>query len=77
MNLHQYRDEFEDNINSKGSITTIFGYDPVFADELGNPLQRFGRVKIEATSFTISEPVKRLDIAPVIYTMATEEQRIL
>ena len=38
-------------------------------------LQRFGRVKIEATSFTISEPTELLAIAPLIYEEATDEQK--
>ena len=39
------------------------------------PLQRFGYVKVEGTSFTVSEPFSALEIEPIIYTYATEEQR--
>ena len=38
-------------------------------------LQRFGYVKVEATSFTISEPVEILEISPLLYSEATGEQR--
>lgn len=31
------------------------------------PLQRFGYVKVEATSFTVSEPVEPLMVAPLLY----------
>lgn len=40
-----------------------------------DPLQRFGYVKVEGTSFTVSEPFSVLEIEPIIYTYATEEQR--
>jgi hypothetical protein len=38
-------------------------------------LQRFGKVKVEATSFTISEPVEDLEISAIKYNQATEEQK--
>ena len=65
----------KENIKSKGSITTIYGYEPVFNQLLDDPLQRFGRVKVEATSFTVSEPTERMLIAPVLYDKATAEQK--
>ena len=40
-----------------------------------DPLQRFGYVKVEGTSFTVSEPFTPLEIEPILYTYATEEQR--
>lgn len=42
-----------------------------------DPLQRFGYVKVEGTSFTVSEPFSTLEIKPIIYTYATEEQRTI
>lgn len=63
-----------DNQTLKGSVTTIYGYQSIF-NEVSDHLQRFGRVKVEATSFTVSEPVESVQIAPVIYQQATEEQR--
>ena len=41
-------------------------------------LQRFGKLKIEATSFTISEPTASLEIAAMLYDLASQsEQKIL
>lgn len=59
----------------KGSITVVYGYTPVVAVDMNDPLQRFGYVKVEGTSFTVSEPYSTLEIEPIIYTHATEEQR--
>lgn len=39
--------EDKENIKSKGNITTIYGYKPVFDQFINDPLQRFGRVKVE------------------------------
>lgn len=38
-------------------------------------LQRFGRVKFEATSFTISEPTEDLEISSLIYDLANPKQK--
>jgi len=38
--------------NQKGSITSVYIYDPVAAFDADDALQRFGYVKVEATSFT-------------------------
>jgi hypothetical protein len=38
-------------------------------------LQRFERVKIEATSFTVSEPHEPMVITPIILDIATDEQK--
>lgn len=38
-------------------------------------LQRFGYVKVEATSFTISEPYEILLIEPLIYMQSSEEEK--
>ena len=68
----------EENASNRESITSIYGYDPMFKDAVGtDALQRFGRVKVEATSFTVSEPVEELSIAPVIYLKATPEERAI
>lgn len=63
-----------ENVNSKSSITSIYGYLPIIESIGDDPLQRFGRVKVEATSFTISEPVELMTIAPVVHTKANSEQ---
>lgn len=66
-----------ENLNSNGSVTTIYKYNPIFNDGFEDPLHRFGRVKVEATSFTVSEPFELLEIAPIIYTMATDEEQTI
>ncbi len=67
------RKELEDD--RKGSITAVYDYMPLVTVDMDDPLQRFGYVKVEGTSFTVSEPFSTLEIEPVIYTYATEEQR--
>ena len=48
---------------------------PLVGIDTDDPLQRFGYVKVEGTSFTVSEPFTPLEIEPILYTYATEEQR--
>ena len=62
-------------INAKGSITSVYEYQPVTKIDVDNALQRFGYVKVEATSFTISEPVESLMVLPLLYSEATTEQQ--
>ena len=69
------RKELEDD--RKGSITAVYDYMPLVTVDTDDPLQRFGYVKVEGTSFTVSEPFSTLEIEPVIYTYATEEQRYI
>jgi predicted nucleotidyltransferase component of viral defense system len=61
--------------NQRGSITSVYEYVPVTAVDSADALQRFGYVKVEATSFTISEPVEALEVSPLLYSEATGEQR--
>jgi predicted nucleotidyltransferase component of viral defense system len=61
--------------NSKGAITSIYTYESVGSVDYEDELQRFERVKIEATSFTISEPHELMIIAPLIYELASEAQK--
>lgn len=67
------RKELEDD--RKGSITTVYDYAPLVTVDDKDPLQRFGYVKVEGTSFTVSEPYTSLEIEPIIYTCATDEQK--
>ena len=53
----------------------MYEYDPVVAVDEDDALQRFGYVKVEATSFTVSEPTETLTVSPLLYSEATEEQR--
>lgn len=67
-----------ESINSKGNVTSVYGYISILTDmDKDDPLQRFGRVKVEATSFTISEPWETMEIAPIIYTKATDEEKYI
>jgi predicted nucleotidyltransferase component of viral defense system len=61
--------------NQRGSITSVYEYVPVTAVDSADALQRFGYVKVEATSFTISEPVEALEVSPLLYSEAIGEQR--
>ncbi|MCM1196144.1 MAG: nucleotidyl transferase AbiEii/AbiGii toxin family protein [Roseburia sp.] len=59
----------------KGTITCEYLYDSLFTLDETDILQRFGRVKVEATNFTISEPLELISIAPHLYELATDEQK--
>ena len=67
------RKELEDD--RKGSITAVYDYVPIVTVDIADPLQRFGFVKVEGTSFTVSEPFSELEVEPAIYTLASREQR--
>jgi len=56
-------------------VITVYTYTPEMEYDSEDILQRFGKLKIEATSFTISEPYETLEIAPIIYESATPEQK--
>ena len=57
------------------SISSVFQYKPLVDYLHNDPLQRFSQVRIEASSYTISEPTESRVIAPVILEYATEEQK--
>lgn len=68
----------EENIANKtelGSITSIYKYDSVAVIDSNDFLKRFRNVKIEATSFTVSEPHQPIEIAPLLYENANIEYR--
>jgi hypothetical protein len=60
--------------NQRGAITSLYDYLSASGDFVSDPLQRFGHVKVEATSFTVSEPFAPLLIAPLVYDRANETQ---
>lgn len=60
------------NENRKGSITQIYQYDSCF-DVPADPLQRYEKVKVEATSFTISEPTEKNWIHPLLVDALPED----
>lgn len=61
--------------NQRGSITSVYEYSPITVVDKNDALQRFGYVKVEATSFTVSEPTELIEISPLLYSEATTEQR--
>jgi len=61
--------------NQRGSITCEYLYDSMYVLDESDALQRFGRVKIEATSFTVSEPTEKIKIAPHLYELADDGQK--
>jgi predicted nucleotidyltransferase component of viral defense system len=65
----------EEDTNRKGAITSIYQYKSVVSVDHDDELQRFERVKIEATSFTVSEPHEPMLITPIILDIATDEQK--
>ena len=74
VSLPRTSDKTREN-NMKGSITSVYEYQPVVRIDERDMLQRFGFVKIEATSFTISEPVESLMISPMLYKEADDKQK--
>jgi hypothetical protein len=63
------------NENKKDSITCIYNYESVLGSNQEDPLQRFGRIKVESTAFTISEPHELLEIEPMVYELADPNQK--
>lgn len=64
-------------INTRGSITCEYLYNSLFALDENDALQRFGKVKVEATSFTVSEPTNRIEISPHLYELAGLEEKAI
>ena len=64
-----------EEITNRSEVVAIYSYKPVTDYDKEDALQRFGKLKIEATSFTISEPVTHMVVAAMIYELATHEQR--
>lgn len=60
---------------NRSEVISVYTYEPITHFDADDALQRFGKLKIEATSFTISEPVTELEITPMIYDLATKEQQ--
>ncbi|MCL2608253.1 MAG: nucleotidyl transferase AbiEii/AbiGii toxin family protein [Methanomassiliicoccaceae archaeon] len=63
--------------NRKGNITSVYDYRSVLGTFIPDPLQRFNHVKVEATSFTVSEPFTPLIIAPLVFEKATDDQKAI
>ena len=61
----------------RGSIEVLYQYTPIFSSKKVDILQRFGNIKIEATSFTVSEPIVFLEISPYLYDLANDFEKII
>lgn len=55
-----------------GSITAFYNYESLFSL---NELFKSEKIQIEATSFTVSEPVAKYTIEPLVYKYATSEEK--
>ena len=62
---------------NRSEVVTYYHYLPVVTYESQDVLQRLGKVKVEATSFTISEPYEPVVIAPLIYEQAEPDQQLI
>ena len=65
----------EEDVDKKGGITSVYIYDSVVSVDKQDLLQRFERVKVEATSFTVSEPVTPMVISAIIYKLASPDRK--
>ena len=63
--------------NQRGSITSVYDYTSVYGAFIPDALQRFSHVKVEATSFTVSEPFAPLTVAPLVYDKAADDQKTI
>lgn len=74
QSLERISDEGRTN---RSEVIAVYRYEPIVAYDKDDALQRFGKLKLEATSFTISEPTMSMEIAPMIYELATDEQKAI
>ena len=65
----------EKSLDKRATIEVSYKYNPIFVPDINDTLQRFGNVKIEATSFTVSKPIEFMEISPHLYELATEEEK--
>ncbi len=64
-----------EGVTNRSEVISVYSYKPVTDYDKDDALQRFGKLKIEATSFTISESVTSMEVAAMIYELATEDQK--
>lgn len=69
--LELIKDECIDN---KGSVTGVYQYTSVYEDS-EIPLQRAGKIQVESTSFTVSEPTEKYYIELLIYKLANNKEK--
>lgn len=59
----------------RDSVLSVYNYNSIIDVTPNDALERFGKLKIEATSFTISEPTETLEISSLIYDYANRGER--
>ena len=64
----------EECIDNKGSVTGMYKYNSVYSDS-EIPLQRACKIQVESTSFTVSEPIEKYYIEPLIYKLASDDKK--
>lgn len=64
----------EECIDNKCSVTGMYKYTSVYADS-EIPLQRAGKIQVESTSFTVSEPTEKYVVEPLIYKLASDDEK--
>ena len=64
----------EKSIKYGKSETAFYDYKTVFDIDTA-PLQRAGEIQIESTSFTVSEPIEKTVIEPIIYKCASDSEK--
>ena len=62
-------------VTNRSEIIAYYDYSPVTEVDMNDSLERFGKVMVEATSFTISEPIEEIMVSSLIYDNATAEQQ--
>lgn len=59
----------------RSEMESHYSYTPIFPPSAPDPLDRFGTMKIEATSFTTPEPVSGVQVTPLIYDFADDREK--
>lgn len=63
------------DITQRSVVISAYTYVPEMEYDKDDLLQRFGLLKVEATSFTIAEPFQPMEVSPLLYDFATDAQR--
>ncbi len=59
------------------AIEAVYRYSPCVINDSSDALERFGSVKVEATSFTVAEPISSIEVSYLLYDYANDEQRVI
>lgn len=63
-----------EGVTNRQSVLAVYAYKPIFNP--GNDvLDRFGKIKIEADSFTISEPTETIETSSLLYDFADKREK--